>query len=67
MLHLLRILGQGDAKASDLMSDVLAQMATNTESTRNAGNAILYETVQTIMATENTGGLRVLAINILGR
>ena len=49
------------------MSDVLAQMATNTESARNSGNAILYETVQTIMATENTGGLRVLAINILGR
>lgn len=49
------------------MGDVLAQVATNTESARTAGNAILYETVQTIMATESIGGLRVLAINILGR
>ena len=43
------------------------QVAANTEANRNAGNAILYEAVQTIMGTESIGGLRVLAINILGR
>lgn len=42
-------------------------MATSTEGNRNAGNAILYEAVQTIMGVEAIGGLRVLAINILGR
>eukprot|EP00850_Spirogloea_muscicola_P001819 SM000007S20779 [mRNA] locus=s7:120003:125764:- [translate_table: standard] len=45
----------------------LRLVATNTESNKNAGNAILYECVQTIMAVEAIGGLRVLAINILGR
>ncbi|CAL8470618.1 g10160 [Coccomyxa elongata] len=67
VLRLLRVLGAGNASASDAMSDILAQVATNTEGTRNAGNAILYECVQTIMGIESSGGLRVLAINILGR
>jgi AP-1 complex subunit gamma-1 len=66
-LRLLRVLGTGSATASDQMSDILAQAATNTEGMRNAGNAILYECVQTIMGVESIGGLRVLAINILGR
>ncbi|KAG5022212.1 hypothetical protein JHK85_018554 [Glycine max] len=37
------------------------------ESNKVAGNAILYECVQTIMSIEDNGGLHVLAINILGR
>ena len=60
-------MGAGNASASDAMSDILAQVATSTEGARNAGNAILYECVQTIMGVESIGGLRVLAINILGR
>ncbi|XP_041014143.1 AP-1 complex subunit gamma-2-like isoform X2 [Juglans microcarpa x Juglans regia] len=67
LVRLLRVLGQGDADASDLMNDILAQVATKTESNKNAGNAILYECVETIMSIEDNGGLRVLAINILGR
>eukprot|EP00803_Ostreobium_quekettii_P008801 evm.model.scf_548.5 EVM.evm.TU.scf_548.5 scf_548:70580-80331(+) len=67
ILRLLRVLGKGNAEASDQMSDILAQAATNTEPTKNAGNSILYECVQTIMSIESTGGLRVLAVNILGR
>ncbi|KAJ0638194.1 putative adaptor protein complex AP-1, gamma subunit [Helianthus annuus] len=67
LLRILRILGHGDADASDLMNDILAQVATKTESNKNAGNAILYECVETIMSIEDSGGLRVLAINILGR
>ncbi|KAL7091623.1 hypothetical protein ACP275_12G117200 [Erythranthe tilingii] len=67
LIKLLHVLGQGDADASDTMNDILAQVATKTESNKNAGNAILYECVATIMSIEYNGGLRVLAVNILGR
>ncbi|KAL9246473.1 hypothetical protein vseg_020003 [Gypsophila vaccaria] len=67
LLRFLRVLGRGDADASDCMNDILAQVATKTESNKNAGNAILYECVETIMNIEDNSGLRVLAINILGR
>lgn len=67
ILRLLAVLGHGSAEASDAMSDVLAQVATNTEGSRSAGNAILYECVRTIMAVDSIGGLKVLAINTLGR
>lgn len=67
IIHLLRVLGTGNSEASDKMNDILAQVSINTEPTKNPGNAILYECVQTIMSIEAEGGLRVLAINILGR
>ncbi|KAJ8451657.1 hypothetical protein Cgig2_018291 [Carnegiea gigantea] len=67
LLRFLCVLGRGDADASDCMNDILAQVATKTESNRNAGNAILYQCVETIMSIEDNSGLHVLAINILGR
>ncbi|EPS72982.1 hypothetical protein M569_01768 [Genlisea aurea] len=67
VLRLLHVLGNGDADASESMNDILAQVATKTESNKNAGNAILYECVAAIFNVEDNGGLRVLAVNILGR
>ncbi|KAJ8913851.1 hypothetical protein NQ315_003760 [Exocentrus adspersus] len=67
ILKLLRVLGINDVDASEAMNDILAQVATNTETSKNVGNTILYETVLSIMDIKSEGGLRVLAVNILGR
>ncbi|KAJ3826493.1 adaptin N terminal region-domain-containing protein [Lentinula raphanica] len=67
ILRLLRLLGKGDARASDTMNDILAQVATNTDSSKNVGNSILYETVLCVLEIEADSGLRVMAINILGK
>ncbi|GBP26194.1 hypothetical protein EVAR_74956_1 [Eumeta japonica] len=67
ILRLLRILGKNDAESSEAMNDILAQVATNTETSKNVGNTILYETVLSIMDIKSESSLRVLAVNILGR
>uniref|UniRef100_A0A8C5BHH6 AP-1 complex subunit gamma n=1 Tax=Gadus morhua TaxID=8049 RepID=A0A8C5BHH6_GADMO len=67
ILRLLRILGRNNDTASDAMNDLLAQVATNTDSSKTAGSAVLYETVLTVMDIKSESGLRVLAVNILGR
>ncbi|KAH8665121.1 adaptin N terminal region-domain-containing protein [Tricladium varicosporioides] len=67
ILQLLRVLGRGDAQTSELINDILAQVATNTDSSKNVGNSILYEAVLTILEIEADSGLRVLGVNILGK
>ena len=67
LLRLLRVLGRGDARTSEHINDILAQVATNTDSSKNVGNSILYEAVLTILDIEADSGLRVLGVNILGK
>ncbi|KAK1833352.1 adaptin N terminal region-domain-containing protein [Podospora conica] len=67
ILRLLRVLARGDAQVTEQINDILAQVATNTDSSKNVGNSILYEAVLTILDIEADAGLRVLGVNILGK
>src|SRR5262249_36574279 len=67
ILRLLRVLGRGDASTSEQINDILAQVSTNTDSSKNVGNSILYEAVLTILDIDADSGLRVLGVNILGK
>ncbi|KAL2139618.1 hypothetical protein VTI28DRAFT_4927 [Corynascus sepedonium] len=67
ILRLLRVLARGDAQVTEQINDILAQVATNTDSSKNVGNSILYEAVRTILDIEADAGLRVLGVNILGK
>lgn len=67
ILRLLRIFGTGNAQASERMNDILTQIASNTDASKNVGNSILYEAVQTIFSIETDPALRVLGVNILGK
>jgi len=67
ILRFLRMLGRDSVEVSDAINDILAQVATNTDGSKTVGNSILYECVVTILEIKSDAGLRVMAINILGK
>ena len=67
ILKFFGIMGEGDDAISEEVNDILTQVATNTGSVKNTGNAVLFECVRTIFNIESSNTLKTLAINILGK
>ena len=55
-------MGQDNEEISDDLVDILSQVATNITSNKNAGCAVLYECVRTIMSIESSKSLRTFGI-----
>lgn len=67
LIRLLRAIGQDNPDLSEHMGDLLAAIVTNTDSSKNVGNSVLYEAVLAIFGIESDSALRVLGINVLGK
>ncbi|KEG11361.1 AP-1 complex subunit gamma [Trypanosoma grayi] len=67
ILEFMRIIGKDSPVTSEALNDVLAQVLTNTDGSRNVGCAVQYECVRTIYTIEGDEGLRTLGINTIGR
>ncbi|KAJ2860352.1 clathrin associated protein complex large subunit [Coemansia aciculifera] len=67
ILRLLRVVARGSQHAADELNDVLTLVATQTDSSKNVGTAILYECAVTALAIPSEQALRVMAINMLGK
>lgn len=70
LLRLIRKLGSNreiDQIVLESLNDLLAQLATTLDTSKNVGNAVLYEVVLTVMALPLDPSLVNLAIGTLGR
>eukprot|EP00758_Cryptobia_borreli_P006001 Tbor_TRINITY_DN5043_c0_g1::TRINITY_DN5043_c0_g1_i1::g.14338::m.14338/K12391/AP1G1; AP-1 complex subunit gamma-1 len=67
LLQFLRITGTGCHAASSSMNDCLAQVITNTDGSKNVGNAVLYEATKAINAIYADDNLLALSSNALGK
>lgn len=67
ILEVMQYFGKDNAEASEEMNDLLANISTNTDSSKTTGNAVLYELVRTIIKIESNSGLKTLGSNILGK
>ena len=68
ILETLAYFGKIEDEENEEMSNLLGSLPNSTEtSTKNTGNAVLYELVKTIFSYESSNGLRTLASSILGK
>lgn len=67
ILEILQYFGKDNEEASEEMNDILANISTNTDSSKGTGNAVLYELVRTIIKIKSNTGLKTLGSNILGK
>jgi len=67
ILELFGYIGKNNKDSTEEMSEILAHIATNTDSSKNPGNSVLSECARTIMRVEANEQLRVIGINILGK
>lgn len=67
ILKYISLMAKGNQTLSEEVSEILAQVAQNTSSAKNTGNAVLYECVRTIFEIESAASLKTLAINLLGK
>ena len=67
ILKVLCLLGKGNTQVSEAMFDILTQISSTTDPSKNVGHAILYEAAVTIMSIESDSSLKTMAVNILGR
>lgn len=68
VLQAVRTVARGASReAIEPISDVLAQVAANTDSSKTVGTAVLYECVRVIIALNTESSLRTLAVSVLAR
>eukprot|EP01138_Halocafeteria_seosinensis_P008457 gb/GECG01008642.1/.p1 GENE.gb/GECG01008642.1/~~gb/GECG01008642.1/.p1 ORF type:complete len:540 (+),score=52.02 gb/GECG01008642.1/:1-1620(+) len=67
ILRLMCYIGEREPSTLENLNDSLANAATNTDSSKSTGHAVLYECVRTIVSVDCESGLRTLAVNLLGR
>lgn len=68
VLQAVRTVARGASReAIEPISDVLAQVAANTDSSKTVGTAVLYECVRVIISLNTEPSLRTLAVSVLAR
>lgn len=67
LLSTLKTLAVDGGQYLEEINDILTQVASNSDSGKNAAHAILYECVKTIFAIQSDQSLKILGVNLLGK